>query len=127
MSEAEDVVEEEVEGGEGVALRGMSQAAEKAREGKEPVRRRCLTGIWGVRVGDESGDDMVLDVGEDEGEEDEGRILVVVRRTRRIIFKLVGAGLGWRSRGCTNSFRGQYVLLEVNEEGDGVGMMLCAK
>ena len=45
MSEAEDVVEEDVEGGEGVALRGISHAAEKAREGKEPVRRRCLTGI----------------------------------------------------------------------------------
>ena len=43
-------MEEDVDGGEGVALRGISMAVEKAREGKELVRRRDGVGIIGDMV-----------------------------------------------------------------------------
>lgn len=46
----DDEVEDDVDGGEGVALSGKSMAAEKAREGKEPVRRREGVGIVGDMV-----------------------------------------------------------------------------
>lgn len=46
----DDEVDEDVDGGDGGALRGMSMPAEKAREGKEPVRRRDGVGIVGDMV-----------------------------------------------------------------------------
>ena len=80
MSEAD----EDVEGGEGVALRGMSIASENAREGKEPVRRRvCGAGI----------DDMMSSLG-DEGGEVECVVVRILLKRRRKTFSLMGCAPG---------------------------------
>ena len=80
MSDAE----EDVDGGEGVALRGMSIASEKAREGKDPVRRRA----GGASMGD-----MMLSLGED-GDKIECVVLRILWKRRRTTFNLVGCAPG---------------------------------
>ena len=92
MSEAE----EDVDGGEGVALRGISMASEKAREGNEPVRRRgdgaAIADMMSSlgKVGGEDDDD------DEEEEEEECEAVRILLKTQRMFRRLIGAAPGCR-------------------------------
>lgn len=76
--------EGDVDGGEGVALRGISIASENAREGKDPVRRRAgAAGIEG----------MMSSLGDD-GREVECEIVRILLKRRRTTFSLMGCAPG---------------------------------